>query len=386
MIMKKIIALFFTLVCFSWLIPFYAAAESNDFSSSQAEQIEEFQEEITDEIMGAADEDITDILEENGISVDKPQAINDISISSVIGRIISGFTEAIKEPLVMLGKIMAVTLLCVAAQSMAPEGAATTNVFKTLGLLSVITVMYDVLYTGLETVEASLERLSEFMISYIPIFSSITAVGGSVTSSGSYYAMTLIACQVIGVIASKVIMPFLSIILAISLVSAINPNLQFSGAAESIKKACQWILGGLTTLFVGLLSIQGMTGSAADSLVSRTAKFAASSFIPIIGGAVSEAYSTLYSSIGIIRTGVGTIGIIAILIIVLQPILTIVATKFVITIAQIISGIFNQRECCEFLKSTNAVLSIGLSVVICFSLIFIISTAVLMLMAMNIDI
>ena len=181
-------------------------------------------------------------------------------------------------------------------------------------------------------------------------------------------------------------MPFLSIILAISLVSAINPNLQFGGSAESIKKACQWILGGLTTIFVGLLTIQGMTGTATDSIITRTAKFAASSFIPIIGGAVSEAYSTVYSSLGVIRTSVGTIGIIAILIMVLQPVITIIATKFVVSLAQIISGLFNQQECCDFFKSTNAVLSIALSVVICFSLIFIISTAVLMLMAMNISI
>lgn len=384
--MKKLIVTLFMFFCFVWILPFSVYAENNDLSSSQPEQIEQFQNEISDKLEDAADSDIKEILEENNISADKPQQINNISITSVVKKVVAGFTDALKSPLVMLGKMLAVTLLCVAAQSMAPNGSELTNVFNTLGILATITVMYETIYTSIETVESSLQRLSEFMVSYIPIFSSITAVGGSVTASGSYYAMTLIVCEVIGMVASKVIMPFLSIVLAISLVSAINPNLQFSGGAESIKKACQWILGGLTTIFVGLLSIQGMTGTVTDSLVTRTAKFAASSFIPIIGGAVSEAYSTLYSSLGVIRTGVGTIGIIAILIIVLQPILTIVATKFVISLAQIISGLFNQRECCEFLKSTNAVLSIGLSAVICFSLVFIISTAVLMLMAMNISI
>ncbi|MDE6149072.1 MAG: sporulation protein, partial [Ruminococcus sp.] len=113
-------------------------------------------------------------------------------------------------------------------------------------------------------------------------------------------------------------------------------------------------------------------------------KFAASSFIPVIGGAVSEAYSTIHSSMGVIRTGIGSIGIIIICIMILKPVVTIIAIKFIVSIAQIISGIFEQKECSEFLKSTNAVMSIGLSVVICFSVIFVIATAVLMMTAMNI--
>lgn len=386
MVMKKLISIIFIFACFSITFSFSVKGENDESLSSDTEQVTEFTEKISDDIKNAADDSVNEILEENDISVENPGGVNNISVGSVINKVVTMFTDSLKSPLIMLGKIIAITLLLVTVQNMAPEGSSVISTFNTIGVLSTVTVMYDSIYTSIETVESSLNRLSDFMISYVPIFSSVTAVGGSVSASGSYYAMTLIACEVIGMVGSKVIMPFLSIVMVISLVSSINPNLQFSGAAESIKKACQWILGGLATVFVGLLSIQGMTGSATDSLITRTAKFAASSFIPIIGGAVSEAYSTLYSSLGVIRTGVGTIGIIVIVIMVLPPIISIIASKFAISLAQIISGLFSQKECCEFLKSVNAVLSIGLSVVICFSLIFIISTAVLMLMAMNISI
>ena len=137
------------------------------------------------------------------------------------------------------------------------------------------------------------------------------------------------------------------------------------------------------TIFTGLLTIQSITGAATDSLASRTAKFAASSFIPIVGGAVSEAYSTVYGSLGVIRSGAGTIGIIIICIIVLRPIVTILAVKFVVTLGKIVCELFGQHESSEFLGGTNAVLSIGLGIVICFSMIFIVATAVVMLTAMN---
>lgn len=385
MLMKKLFAfiiIVFTL-CFGFSFNVYGA-ENSDLSS-ESEEITQFKDEISDGLEQITDDDVNDVLKDNDISLKDPASVSNISFGTVIDKLLSYFTDSLKKPIIMLGKILAIILLCAIAQNIAISGSSLTKTFNTMGILATITVMYETVSVTIETVQQALTRLSEFMISYVPIFSSVTAVGGSVSSSGSYYAMTLIACEIIGLVGNNIIMPFLSIVMAISLVSAINPNLQFSGAAESIKKACQWILGGVTTLFVGMLSIQGIAGSASDSLITRTAKFAASSFIPIIGGAVSEAYSTLYGSIGVIRTGVGTIGIIAILIMVLKPIIAIIAAKFSISLAQIISGIFGQKESCEFLKSTNAVLSIGLSVVICFSLIFIISTAVLMLMAMNLN-
>ena len=385
MLMKKLFTFIIIVFTVSFGFSFNVYGAENSDLSSESEEITQFKDEISDGLDQITDDDVNDVLKDNDISLKDPDSVSNISFGTVIDKLLSEFTDSLKKPMIMLGKILAIILLCTIAQNIAISGSSLTKTFNTMGILATITVMYETVSVTIETVQQALTRLSEFMISYVPIFSSVTAVGGNVSASGSYYAMTLIACEIIGLVGNKIIMPFLSIVMAISLVSAINPNLQFSGAAESIKKACQWLLGGVTTLFVGMLSIQGIAGSASDSLVTRTAKFAASSFIPIIGGAVSEAYSTLYGSIGVIRTGVGTIGIIAILIMVLKPIIAIIAAKFSISLAQIISGIFGQKESCEFLKSTNAVLSIGLSVVVCFSLIFIISTAVLMLMAMNIN-
>lgn len=381
--MKKVILIIFAFVCLSFsAFPVYAQRAEADIS--QSEEYEEIVEDLTQGMEDAAGDDVNDILEEQDISIENPDSISKISVGKVIKSVLSSFTDVLKKPAVMLGKIIAITLLCVTAKSMAPDGSSVTKAFNIIGILSTVAVMYDTVYSGIEIIQSSLQRLSDFMTAYIPIFSSVAAVGGNVTASGSYYAVTFMLCEIIGIAAKSVVMPFLSIVLAISVVSAINSELQFSGAAEFIKKACHWILGGMMTIFVGLLSIQGLTGSAVDSLSSRTLKFAASSFIPVIGGAVSEAYSTIRSSMGVIRTGIGTIGIIVICIMILKPVLTIIAIKFIISLAQIISGIFDQRECTEFLKSTNAVMSIGLSVVICFSVIFIIATAVLMMTAMNI--
>lgn len=377
--MKKIISIVIIFLAFAAFSPF-AYAEENTQQADNSQILGE----LSDDMHSYTDDDVNETLEENDISLENPESIKNISFGGIVRHIAELFENAVKSPVIMLGKILAITVLCVTAENMCPENSQVSGAFKMLGVLAVITVTYESIYSSVTLVQNAIDRISGFVISYTPVFSSIAAVGGSTAVSASYYAMTLMACEIITVIGNKVIMPFVSIVTAMSVISAVNPRLNFSGAAESVKKACHWILGGGSSLFVGLLSIQGIAGSATDSLASKTAKFAASSFIPIVGGAVSEGYSAIKGSLGIIRSSVGVMGIVIIAIIVLPPMVSIAASKLMISISQIISGLFSQRECSQLLKSINAVLSISLSVLVCLSLVFIISTAVVMVMAMNV--
>lgn len=379
--MKRLLFVIITAAAF-FFFPLSAYAQGSD-DFTQSEEYEQITDEVNEAIESAAGSDATEVLEQNDISADNTGGISDISISQVLKTVFSTFVESLTDPIRMLGKIIAVAALCMLAQSMSIGGSGLTKSFNTIGVLCSVTVMYDTIYSCFDVIKSSLDGILQFMTAYIPVFSSVAAAGGNITTGGSYYSVTLILCEIIAVISNKILMPFLSIALAISLVAAINPELSFCRAADSIKKCIQWILGGLMTIFTGLLTIQSITGAATDSLASRTAKFAASSFIPIVGGAVSEAYSTVYGSLGVIRSGAGTIGIIIICIIVLRPIVTILAVKFVVTLGKIVCELFGQHESSEFLGGTNAVLSIGLGIVICFSMIFIVATAVVMLTAMN---
>ena len=63
------------------------------------------------------------------------------------------------------------------------------------------------------------------------------------------------------------------------------------------------------TIFTGLLSIQSVVGSSADTLTSKTAKYVISNCVPVVGGAVSDAYSTVKGSLSLLKNGIGGVGI-----------------------------------------------------------------------------
>lgn len=377
--MKKIITAVFFAAILLIAFPICAKADSSgEVTSEQA--LDDYYSTVNEKIDSAIDDETKRSMKEKGID---GSDISNVGIFDVIKMIWNEFTSSISEPIKLLGRLAAVLILSSLAKSLAQNGAGASQTFMTVSVLGCITVIYQTVYQTFSDVCGFLNTLSEFMLSYIPIYASVTAASGGFSEGSSYYAQTLGICELIGFISQKVIMPFLSIFLALSFTSAINPDMKFSSAAESIKNAVRLTLTALMTIFTGLITIQSFAGSAADNAASRAVKFGASNFIPIIGGSVSEAYSTVYSSIGIIRSSVGSIGIAAVSVMLFKPLATIICVKLVLSAAKLISDLMGISEASELLKSTGYAMSAAISTVLCFSMMFIISTAVIMLTAAN---
>ena len=371
--MKKLIAT----VIIALAVMFTPQGVYADSEEQNNEYYDRLISEINEGLSFEGDEDVKTVLEDNNITLEDPSSAANISASDVIKHIFESFTAAI-----MLGKITAATMLCVLVRSMSAEGTV-DKVFTLICVLTTVLVISDTVTDSLYSVKTSMEQMNRFMMSYIPIFSSVATAGGSAAAGAGYYGVMLIICESAGILADTILVPFLSAVLAVTLVSAINPSLDLGSLAESVKKLVIWVLGIVMTLFTGLLSIQSFAGAAADNLSARAVKFAASSFIPVIGGSVSEAYSAVKGSIGVIRTSVGVIGVIIMAVIVAKPLLTILAVKLAVWIGATINDIFGISNSGGLLKSINSVLSIGVSILAAYSIMFVISTSVVIMTAMN---
>ena len=374
--MKKIIAT----VIIALAVMFTPQGVYADSEEQNNEYYDRLISEINEGLSFEGDEDVKTVLEDNNITLEDPSSAANISASDVIKHIFESFTAALRSPLIMLGKI---TMLCVLVRSMSAEGTV-DKVFTLICVLTTVLVISDTVTDSLYSVKTSMEQMNRFMMSYIPIFSSVATAGGSAAAGAGYYGVMLIICESAGILADTILVPFLSAVLAVTLVSAINPSLDLGSLAESVKKLVIWVLGIVMTLFTGLLSIQSFAGAAADNLSARAVKFAASSFIPVIGGSVSEAYSAVKGSIGVIRTSVGVIGVIIMSVIVAKPLLTLLAVKLAVWIGATINDIFGISNSGGLLKSINSVLSIGVSILAAYSIMFVISTSVVIMTAMNI--
>ena len=108
MLMKKLFAfiiIVFTL-CFGFSFNVYGA-ENSDLSS-ESEEITQFKDEISDGLEQITDDDVNDVLKDNDISLKDPASVSNISFGTVIDKLLCYFTDSLKKPIIMLGKILAI--------------------------------------------------------------------------------------------------------------------------------------------------------------------------------------------------------------------------------------------------------------------------------------
>ena len=374
--MKKALAVILLLVLAVFASPIV-------YAESQSSSVDMITKRIEKRLEAGISKDVRKQLDEKGLSISSPESVAKIEPKGFIEKAAGYFKSALRAPFVMLGKIIAVTLLGVIIRSVSANEDTLSKVFEIICVVCTVAIITDTVKNSFQSVQDSINGINTYLIAYLPVYSGITAAGGNVIGSNGYLAIMLFVCEIMGTIASRILLPFLSMVLAVTLVSAINPRLNFTDVANSVKKVVTVGLGLLMTVFTGIMAIQGITGAAADNVSTKALKFAASSFIPVIGNSVSEAYSTVKGSLGIIRSTVGSIGIIVLFLIIIKPVITIMAVKFSIFLAKCVNDIFGRAQISGLLKSVNSVLSIAVSIIIAYALIFTVATTVLMMTAFN---
>lgn len=320
-----------------------------------------------------------------GLDITQPEKNLDFSPSQIFSYLWGELKRTLSSPLRLLGSLLAVVMLAAVLEGLGNTVSARSleQLYGTVAVLTCVGLLADPVSECVRYAANTLIDGGNFMISYVPIFSSILAASGGVTSAGSYSVVVLAAAELFTQLAKYVLMPLVGMCMALSVVEAINPSISLSGMTGAVKKICTWGLGLLLTIFVGLLTLQSIVGNTADSLAVRTGKYVVSSFVPVVGGALSEAYSTIRGSLGILRGGVGVFGIIVMVMTVLPSLLSVVAVQAAVWAAGIAAELFGVKGLTGFLKSTSSLLSIVSGLLLCFLMLLIISTAIMMMLGMN---
>ena len=135
-----------------------------------------------------------------------------------------------------------------------------------------------------------------------------------------------------------------------------------------------WQFG--TLLFSFLLSVQSILAKSADSLAAKTARFAIGSFIPVAGGVIAEAYSTLKEGISVLRSTAGIGGIVVILLLLIPGIVPLVLYKCVLSVAETVSEALNLNGLRGMLGEVHGIADMLFAFVLYTSLMFVLAVMI----------
>ena len=286
-----------------------------------------------------------------------------------------------KGPLAAMFQVLFVILLCALMEGLKVSfgDRPLSGVVNTVGTLCVCAAIIMPIVSCIAETAEVIYGSSMFLMCYVPVLAGIMIAGGQTVSAASYHMMMIGAGEVVSQLSTYFLVPMLNIFLALSIVSSISPRLKFNGICEMFYKAVKWVLSIVMTIFVSLLTIQNLIGVAADNAGTKAVKFAVSNFIPVVGGALSDAYTTVQSCVKVLKSGVGAFGILAAGVIFLPVLLELILWLAAVNLSAVVGDLFELKEISVLLRSVGKVISAMIAIVVCCMVILIISTVLLLL-------
>jgi len=370
--MKQLFIIVLTLLFIT--IPAYASAFNPEGFDTDAM----FDALGKDELIRGVPDQAKELMGEAGV---------ELSVSSLLGLSPTEFFRAvwnltlsqIRGPFGTLAAIIGILAACALLQGMGQaSGGEMSQVFNMAAVLCVVlSAARPIIGCIIDTVRA-VQDAAFFMAGFVPVFSAAMMASGQPVTATAYNTMMFGVGQIIAQVVARFLMPLLCIYLAMCIMGALTPDINISSAAATVKNIASWILGLCFTLFVALLSIQTMVGTNADTIANKSAKFLFTSFVPVVGSALSEAFSTAQGCLRLIKTSVGAYGIIAVVFTFLPVLLQTLSWYIVANLSVVAGDIIGVPAVSSVMKSCAGVLGILVAVILCFALLVIISTAIVM--------
>lgn len=309
--------------------------------------------------------------------------ISQLSISAenlgdVAGNILR---EQSASPLAAAGTLMAAVLLC--AYFGGWRDTCGINgikpLYQTICVLGICGVMV-VPFTGcIRAVRQALSGAGVFMGSFSPVYIAVLAAGGQLKTAMSYQSVILLFSQLLTFLTGGVLMPLSFAATGMGLVTAVSDTGNLSKLGTVLLKAVTWTLGIAATLFTTVLSVNSVLGAAGDTLSSRVVKMSIASLVPVVGSALSEAYLTVKSCVGVVRSTVGAFGIVTTGFLILPALLQSVCWQIVLFVCSAVAEMFEQNAVCGFLKVMAGVAKTMTAALLICGMFMIVATALVVL-------
>ncbi len=315
-------------------------------------------------------------LEQNGIDLSRPDWVGKLSAENVFSHIFRFLRQGAKTPLAAGGAAVALMLVAAAfPDRFQNRFGGTAQIAATLGVALTFAAPT---VSAVQTAAHAVRGCGVFMLSFVPVFAGICVASGGGFTAVSAQVLLSAAAQVVVSAAGYAILPLSGSYLAMNLCAGVSPLAGTEQAAETVRKIAVWALTLLVTVFVGILGIQTAVQAAADSLALKTTKFIVGTTVPVAGVALSEATSTLYASLGLLRSSVGAFGVVATAAILLPILAEMLLWRLVAAVCGQIAAVFSQASLQKLFKAVDQMFSLLTTVVLLTGAVFIIALSVVL--------
>lgn len=242
-----------------------------------------------------------------------------VSIALIIS-IMQTFSIPIKKVTEVVGAVAITTLLLLNTQSMICLAADTVN------------------------------HISEYGKLLLMVMAAALAAQGGVTASASLYAGTALFDSLLMSIMQRFLINGIWLFLALCVANSATGEDFLKKTADFLKGVLSWTLKTLLMVFTTYLGITGVVSGTTDAVALKAAKVTISSFVPVVGGVLSDASEAILISAGVMKNAAGIYGILAVLAVFLHPFLQIGVHYMILKFASAVCAIFGSKGISDLIE------------------------------------
>lgn len=318
--MKKIILLLtFVLVL---LFPVRAAAEEQQgLSVKDEEKIESLYNYISNmknkyEILN--DLDVQQYVD-NYIKTGESGLDNNQIYRVVITYVFKEIASSAKLMIVIVVIAVVAALLHNLQKAFSNESLSNIAYFACYSVL--IIVVSKSFIIGVNLAKETIQQMTDFMTALVPVLVMLVASVGSVTEATVMNPLIVAGVNIAARLYVTIIIPLILIGFILQFVNNISDDYKISKLTKLINQWALWIQGIIMTIFIGVVSIRGISSKTIDHVTVKTAKYAVDNFVPVVGKCLSDAIASVAGYSILLKNSLSVLGLIMVIVVVAFPVI-----------------------------------------------------------------
>lgn len=270
-------------------------------------------------------------------------ATNGMNVSDIFKFIFNAVFESVGEEIKFILSVIAVLIIAAIAKGFS-QGYGKNGLDAALHLgVSLVTCSLLIVHinSSLDIARSYTEELSVFIKGLLPFIGSMSLINGEISTSAVTQALILSAVTFLQTLLLEIAIPISKVILSFSVVGYIS-KVPLGALSEFLTGFTTKLITLSFGILCAVIYFQNTVSTVTDSLALRSVKLAAGSFIPIVGGFVSEASGTLISGVRLVKSTFGIFAICVLLYMTAVPLVDFavrrVSLKFLNVVAKFISS------------------------------------------------
>ncbi|MBE5757379.1 MAG: hypothetical protein E7345_00400 [Clostridiales bacterium] len=301
----------------------------------------------------------------------------ELDYSNVISVILSILFKNIRNILPLIFAIIGISMLTSMVLNFQTDNQKSDIVYFIC--FSLLVTIVIVAFKGiLETTSTILNSIHTQMGIVFPILITLLASIGSMSAISIYNPLVAILTNGVNLIFSKLLFPMFIVILLFTILNSLTDNIKLDKFISFFTSTFKWVIGIVFTLFIGFLSIQGISAGKFDSVSIKATKFAVKSYIPIIGSYISDGMDFIVLGSILVKNSIGLIGVFVLFISIISPIITIVIFKLGLQLSSGVIELAGNNRMSSFISSCSKLLLLPIVLILGVALMYVITICLIM--------